>query len=814
MTRALPLLLALSGCKADPVPQKAQPPAADPYDVVVGPYDVMVRWTAWGVPHILAEDSGSLGYGMGYAFARDNGCVLADQILFTSSQRARYLGAGEDDEHLNTDLGWLALGVRADAESGWFELAPELQETLVGYAAGYNRYLEDTGSLPGGCAGEPWVQPIDHIDLATYYIAYGLLASGGVWVSEIGSAQPPGSARRRASHTHEDLAPLEWLANPPIGSNGWAIGAERSANGHGMLLSNTHFPSLGEKRWHESQLTIPGELDVYGASLMGVPVINVGFNRDVAWTHTVSSTPRFTAYLLDLDPEDPTRYLYDGKYQPMEKEDYSVEVLNENGTTSTVKRTLYRSHYGPVIDAPVVGWSDIMAITFRDANADNVEMAEMWRQMNTATSLDEFQAVHRDVGAIPWVHTMAADAEGQVWYADSASTPRLSQEAYAAYEVFKKENVISDLFGSYGVYLLDGSDPVFEWEDAGDTRIPGLVPLDEAPQLQRSDFVFNANDNHWLANPSAPLEGYPAIYGDERSPRTPRTRMNARYLAQIGPDAASGEDGLFTLAELQTAALGGRGMLAELLQAQVVAACQGADPVTVDVDGVEHSVDLEEACAALAAWDGTVRPDAQGAHLWREALGSGVYDIDDLTDGGRLFALPFDADDPVDTPATLKEGDRILEALATAVVRLDAAGLALDAPLGEVQFQRKETGDIPIMGGQYLEGVISVASHMSSTGETLLPEPEQAAQLNDNTQLTAEGYQINNGNSWVMAMSFTDDGPQASAVMAYSQSLDPDSPHYADQSELYSTGTMRAVLFEEADILADPELEELHLVRD
>ena len=32
----------------------------DPYDVDIGPYAVDIRWTDYGIPHILAEDYGSL----------------------------------------------------------------------------------------------------------------------------------------------------------------------------------------------------------------------------------------------------------------------------------------------------------------------------------------------------------------------------------------------------------------------------------------------------------------------------------------------------------------------------------------------------------------------------------------------------------------------------------------------------------------------------------------------------------------------------------------------------------------------------------
>ena len=36
------------------------------------------------------------------------------------------------------------------------------------------------------------------------------------------------------------------------------------------------------------------------------PVVHIGFNRDVAWTHTVSTGKRDTLYELQLVPGDPT----------------------------------------------------------------------------------------------------------------------------------------------------------------------------------------------------------------------------------------------------------------------------------------------------------------------------------------------------------------------------------------------------------------------------------------------------------------------------------------------------------------------------
>jgi acyl-homoserine-lactone acylase len=97
-TRVSPLLLLVVACrKDDATALGTTTTAADPYDVPIGPYEVEIRTTAYGVPHIVADDYGSVGFGMGWAHARDHLCTLADQIVKVRSERARYFGRGEQD---------------------------------------------------------------------------------------------------------------------------------------------------------------------------------------------------------------------------------------------------------------------------------------------------------------------------------------------------------------------------------------------------------------------------------------------------------------------------------------------------------------------------------------------------------------------------------------------------------------------------------------------------------------------------------------------------------------------------------------------
>src|SRR4029079_10942665 len=194
------------------------------------------------------------------------------------------------------------------------------------YAAGVNRWLDVNGTdgLPEWCRGAPWVRPVSSLDLFRLYVEARLRASGRPLAQRVGSAQPPG-------------APAPAMGSGPIlgddlpGSNGWALGRAVTDNGRGMGVANPHFPWYGDGRFWECHLTVPGELDVYGASLVGAPAVHIGFNRDVAWTHTFSAGHRFVVYQLELIDGEPTSYRYGDEVRAMTPRDVSLEVSDGFG---------------------------------------------------------------------------------------------------------------------------------------------------------------------------------------------------------------------------------------------------------------------------------------------------------------------------------------------------------------------------------------------------------------------------------------------------------------------------------------------------
>lgn len=229
-----------------------------------------IRWTAYGVPHIRAKDERGLGYGIGYAYARDNACLLAEEIVTARGERARYFGSegksSAELDNLPSDIFYAWLNQPEALQAFWQAQTPAVRQLLEGYAAGFNRFLREADGKTTSCLGQPWLRAIATDDLLR--LTRRLLVEGGVgqFADALVAAAPPGTEKvalsgEQAFQVAEQRRQRFRLER---GSNAIAVGSERSADGKGMLLANPHFPWNGAMRFYQMHLTIPGRLDVMG----------------------------------------------------------------------------------------------------------------------------------------------------------------------------------------------------------------------------------------------------------------------------------------------------------------------------------------------------------------------------------------------------------------------------------------------------------------------------------------------------------------------------------------------------------------------
>lgn len=471
---------------------------------------------------------------------------------------------------------------------------------------------------------------------------------------------------------------------------------------------------------------------------------------------------------------------------------------------TTVTRTVYFTHYGPVLNLPGVGWTEQRAVAYRDVYAANLRPYTLHLALGRARSLDAFKQAHAEHGGPSAVNTIAASDDGRAWYADASAAPDLAPDVIADWLGRLQTDAATRAADARGAILLDGSRSRSEWSREPDPRGPGLVPFARAPQLERRDYVFNANDSAWMPHATARLAGFSAVLGRERTARSLRTRMNARLLADTSPTGPAGADGKFSLDELAEVAFDNRGLASELLRRPLVERCTARSQVRVE----DVTVDLAPACRALAGWGGRLNLDSRGAVLWREFITR--FEPRDQFRAGPLFAEDFDPERPVDTPRGLApargERDQILEALAQAVRVMERAGLPVDVPLGQVQRANRGGRKVAVHGGHgFWEGVPNFVNFRPHA-TTLEPEPPAGRLVAGSRLLTSEGYPITGGTSFIMVLEFTDRGPRARALLVSGQTGDPEAPRFWEQTELFAAKRWRDVRFTEQEIRVDPGL--------
>ena len=724
-----------------------------------------IRRTSYGVPHIRAFDERGLGVGMGYAYAQDNLCLLANEVVTVNGERAKFFGPDqatlEERNNLASDVFFNWLNTPEAVAAFWKAQSPQMQQRLEGYVAGYNRYLKEQGA-PAHCQAA-WVRPLVVQDLVK--LTRRLLVEGGVGQfaeALVGATPPQATADVQSDAKGFALAAAnQQRFTLDRGSNAVAVGRDRSFNGRGMLLANPHFPWLGGMRFYQMHLTIPGQLDVMGAALPGLPVVNIGFNQHVAWTHTVDTSKHFTLYRLTLDPKDATRYLLDGKSIPLEKTAVTVQVKQADGSLKAVSHNVYSSQFGPVVQWPgKLDWDSHYAFSLRDANLGNDRVLQQWYAMNRAGSLKELQTSVHTLQGIPWVNTLAADDQGQSLYMNLSVVPNVSAAKLAT---------CSDPRAGLQMIMLDGAHSACAWDIDPRAAQPGIFPADQLPQLQRTDYVQHSNDSAWMANPKAPLSGFSPVISQDNIGLGPRARFALQRLQAL-------EQQPISVTDLQDMVMDNEVYLAGQVMPDLLTFC--ANQLGTDANA------LQPLCTSLKNWDQRANLDSGVGLVHFINLMQHLQQIPDA------WRVAFDPAHPLTTPSGLAI-DRA--PVAKALLEAMLASSAEVSKLGQTRWgDIQVSGQTPIHGGPQELGIYNAMQ----------------------TVPRADGKrEVVSGTSYLQIVSFDDKGPNAVGVLAFSESSNPASAYSKDQTQAFSEKKLRPLPFTEAQIKADPHYQ-IHTVKE
>jgi acyl-homoserine-lactone acylase len=624
--------------------------------------------------------------------------------------------------------------------------------------------------MPAACNRAAWVRPITIDDVYLVIAEKALHASGEVFAKEVvAGARDPGivapvAAQALPQQIDQSFlkSRLAQLTAEKLGSNGLAIGRDLSIGGRGILLGNPHYPWTSTDRFYQAHLTVPGRYDAMGVILGGIPMVVIGFNKDVAWTHTVTTAVHFTTFKLALDPGDGTgtSYMSDGVSVKLRAKPVTVESRMPDGSIVSRKKTFYFSKQGAVLVKPEAGisWTAGAVHVLADPNRNNTRLIDQWIGIGSAASVQELKASLDKIAGLPWINTIAADRAGNTLFADASVVPRVGGDKFA-----------SDCLVVPPLLMFDGSRSACGWGQ--DVGMPaGIFAPANGPWMIRTDYVGNSNDSYWLTNPRALFSGpapfgFSPLYGPTAVEQKLRTRIGFHQLEEMLAQRRR-----LAPADVQELMFANRVYAAELVLPQLLPLCAATGDAL-----------LVPACNVLAAWDRRANLDSRGAVLFRE-----FWNLAAAIPG--KWAVPLDVADPVNTPSGLapSAGPAMFAALRSAVQKLQALNIPLDGRLGDYQDDTRAGVRVPVHGAiGDIDGSYN-SIHMANA-------------------LDANGYHdIAWGSSYIQAVTFDDAGPVAQAMLIYGQSVDPKSPYYGDQVPLFSRKQWPALPFTQDKIKADP----------
>jgi len=429
---------------------------------------VMITRDDWGIAHVRGHSDADAVFGMMYAQAEDDFPRVESNYLTALGRRAEAEGEGAIWQDLRQRL-----FVDPDALRDEYRHSPDwLRALMNGWADGLNFFLA--------------THPAVHPKVITRFEPWMALAfSEGSIGGDIERVSLPqleafyGGRAVALANSERGLAYRE-----PQGSNGIAIAAANTRDGHPLLLINPHTSFFFRA---EQQVTSDQGLNAYGAATWGQFFIYQGWNQHAGWMHTSSGVDN-----VDEFAEDVVRrgrrlsYRYGRKMRQVQTGTITLRYRLPGGGMGERRFTTYRTHHGPIVRAEGGKW---------------ISTALMQRHQ-AALEQSFLRTKAHDYAAFRAIAERLANSSNNTVFADDKGiiaflTPQFMPRRDPRFDYSRP---------------VDGSDPATDWK--------GEFDLTELPQVvnPRDGWIANSNNWPWSA----------------AGPDSPQARNFPRYFDRVG----------------------------------------------------------------------------------------------------------------------------------------------------------------------------------------------------------------------------------------------------------------------------------------
>ena len=498
--------------------------------------ETRIYWDTNGIPHIYAKNGQDLYFAVGYVHAQDRLWQMTLTQLASEGRLAEFLG----EELVPADIFQRTLGFWETAKQMEAQLADTTRRLLQAYADGVNAYTgKHTRGLPlefSLVGMEPLEWTVTHSLALARLMAWELNIA---WKNELtlaylGRHLSPGQFRELLpddglvstlrGRPSPDAFPLddrhllgllegdmtlrravggEGFA---IGSNAWAVSAEKSSTNFPILAGDPHLQLDLPGKWYELHLNLNGK-NLSGATLAGAPIIVLGQNDHLGWSLTNVMIDDSDFFIEAVHPDDSNQYVLDtlaGEplYAEFEVERQILKIRDAPDTVFTRRLT----KHGPVISHiyPDQGLIGDRIVTMRWTALEPSNELETLLGINWSDSFEEFRSYLPNF-RVPGQNITYADKAGNIALFSLGAVP--SREGNP-------------------VLFRRGWNPEDDWQ--------GYVPFEEMPKIVNppSGWVGNAN------NPVRPEDNsnYISIYWEPDS-RYDRIRQYLSQNERLSPQA-------------------------------------------------------------------------------------------------------------------------------------------------------------------------------------------------------------------------------------------------------------------------------------
>jgi acyl-homoserine-lactone acylase len=589
-----------------------------------------ILWDSYGVPHIYAANRNQLAYAFGWAQMQNHADLLLRLYAQGRGRASELLGR----DYLEEDRWTWTVDIPGLAARDYALQRPAMRAHIDAFVAGINEFARRHPELIGDSVRA--VLPVTGVDVMANQERLAL-------------------ARFLTSNGRVKSETRDWQR----GSNAWAIAPKRSASGHTLLLANPHLPWSDIFTWIEAQYAMPG-MDVYGAALVGSPVLQIAFNDDLGWTHTVNTQDAEDLYELTLSGDG---YRYDDTVRPFHERVRVLRVRDANGSMHDDTLRIRASVQGPVVATKPGKAIALRVVGMMPALPYSLEQ---WWEMGRAHDLAAFQRAIQP-NQISGQNIIYGDRVGHVMAFYGGNSPVRTRGDRA-----------------FWAGIVPGDDSTTLWTSVH--RFADMPMTLDPP----SGWVQNANDPPWWS--TFPVAVHPRDYPSYLASLEMALRpQRSVHLLQ--------SDSSITYAEFLRYLHSTRMELADRLLDDLLplANTSASEPVRL-------------AAGVLARWDRNANADSRGAVLftqWWNEYGRRM--------GARSrFSQPWSEQRPLDTPDGLADGAVAVAALEVAATNVQKLYGALDVPWGDVYRLREDSLDLPGIGASGAYGVFSVVDYQSA----------------------------------------------------------------------------------------------------